>query len=127
MIASRALNDTLFEEQNPWYRNTLAKGFRFFQTIILGNSDTKDTQCGFKVFTKKSAQTIFKKLTIKRFAFDAEALYLAEKFRYTIKQLPVTIRKDHRKSRVNALTDPVNMFFALLKIRLNDILGKYSS
>lgn len=125
VIASRAHSDTLFEENNPWYRIVLAKGFRFFQTLLLGSSDIKDTQCGFKVFKKDVAFAIFEKVTIKRFAFDAEALFLAEKFHYAIKQLPVTILKDHRISRVNALTDPINMFVSLIRIRSNDLYGKY--
>jgi glycosyltransferase involved in cell wall biosynthesis len=125
VIASRALSKTIFEEYNPWYRVFLAKGFRFFHTLILGNSKTKDTQCGFKVFKKDVAQTIFRKVTIKRFAFDAEALFIATKLHYTVKQLPVTIHKDNRISRVNAITDPIDMLFALMKIRLKALLGKY--
>ncbi|MDD5083579.1 MAG: glycosyltransferase [Candidatus Moranbacteria bacterium] len=127
VIASRALQGTTFEEENPWYRIWLAKGFRFFQTLILGDLDVKDTQCGFKVFKRDAAQEIFKKVTIKRFAFDAEALFLAERLRYSIQQLPITIRRDHRVSRVNALSDPIDMLFALIKIRINACLGRYDN
>lgn len=127
VIASRALPKTIFEEDNPWYRIFLAQGFRFFQTLILGNSDIKDTQCGFKVFKREMAKKIFKQLTIKRFAFDAEALFLAKQFGYTIKQLPIIIHKDTRESHINAITDPINMLFALIKIRLNALLGRYDN
>lgn len=126
IIASRALAKTRFEENNPWYRLFLARGFRFFQTIILGKSRIKDTQCGFKVFKCNVAQHIFTQLTIKRFAFDAEALFLAKKFHYSIKQLPVTIHKDARQSHVNTILDPINMIFALIKVRFNDFFGKYT-
>ena len=126
IIASRALVKTHFEESNPWYRTCLAKGFRFFQFIILGRTRIKDTQCGFKVFKKDIAKHIFAKITIQRFAFDAEALFVARKFKYSIRQLPVTIHKDTRQSHVNAILDPINMIFALLKIRINDIRGLYN-
>ena len=125
IIASRALAKTHFEENNPWYRVFLAKGFRFSQNIILGKTRIKDTQCGFKVFKKEVAKRIFKHVTIQRFAFDAEALFLAKKYKYSVKQLPVTIHKDTRESHVNAILDPINMIFALLKIRVNALLGKY--
>jgi glycosyltransferase involved in cell wall biosynthesis len=125
VVASRALSKTHFEEANPWYRTFLAQGFRFFQTIVLGKSRIKDTQCGFKVFRLSIAHAIFSKVTVQRFAFDAEVLFLAKKFHTPIKQLPVTIRCDHRISRVNTLLDPINMFFALIKIRLNNLRGTY--
>lgn len=126
IIASRALVKTHFEESNPWYRMFLAKGFRFFQFIILGKTRIKDTQCGFKVFKKDVAKHIFAKVTIQRFAFDAEVLFLARKFKHSIRQLPVTIHKDTRQSHVNAILDPINMIFALLKIRINTLRGLYN-
>lgn len=126
LIASRSLPETMFEEKNPWYRTLLAKGFRILRAIILGSSNIEDTQCGFKTFKKDTAKRIFEYVTIKRFAFDAETLFIAEKFCYTIKQLPITVRKDHRISRVNAIIDPINMLFALIRIRINSLLGKYN-
>ncbi len=126
-IASRALQQTRFEENNPWYRVFLAKGFRFFSVLILGNSVIKDTQCGFKVFKANTAKDIFRRITIKRFAFDAEALFLAKRYGYTVKQLPVTIHRDTRESHVNAIIDPIDMLYALIKIRVNAILGTYDA
>lgn len=51
--------------------------------------DILDTQRGFKLFTKKSAEIIFKKLTTKRYLFDVEVLLLAKKNGFKIKELPV--------------------------------------
>ncbi len=47
-----------------------------------------DTQCGFKLFNLKSAQ-YFKKLTVFRWGFDFELLYLLKRDGYKIAELPV--------------------------------------
>ena len=39
----------------------------------------KDTQCGFKLFTRQAAQEIFLSLHIERWAFDVEVLYIAQR------------------------------------------------
>lgn len=47
---------------------------------ILGVKGIKDTQCGFKLMTRKTAQLIFPNLHIEKWAFDVELLYLAQVF-----------------------------------------------
>lgn len=124
-IASRLVPGTIFEEKAPWYRTVLARGFHLLQILLLGNFKYSDTQCGFKLFRRNIAQTIFERVRIKRFAFDAELLFLAKKFNFSVTVLPVTIKKDTRNTNVHVIQDPLNMLFALLKIRLNDWLGIY--
>jgi dolichyl-phosphate beta-glucosyltransferase len=127
VIASRILPETVFEEKVPWYRAFLAKGFQISQRILTGNADIPDTQCGFKAFNQTAAKHIFPLLSVKRFAFDAEIIFLAQRFGYSIKQLPVRIQKDNRQSHIHVFRDPLNMFFDLMKIRTYALLGKYPS
>lgn len=124
-IASRLISGSGFEESVPWYRVVMARGFHLLQILFLGNFEFSDTQCGFKLFRRETALELFRQATIRRFAFDAEILFLAAKAGKKVAILPVTVRKDPRNTNVDVLRDPVNMLFALLKIRLNDILGKY--
>lgn len=126
VIASRLIPGSRFEEPVPLYRTVLARGFYILQIIVLGNLKFPDTQCGFKLFRRTIALPLFQHLTVKRFAFDAELLFLAQKAKAKIATLPVTIRKDSRNTNVKALRDPINMFSALLKIRFNDWRGKYT-
>lgn len=91
--------------------------------IIIGLWEIKDTQRGFKCFSEKAAQNIFPKLTIKRFGFDPEILVLAKKLGYKIKEIPIVWINDSQ-SKVKFKTI-FEIFFELLKIRLNLILGKY--
>jgi dolichyl-phosphate beta-glucosyltransferase len=125
LIASRLLPETVFEEKVPWYRRILAKGFRIVQMVILGNFDIPDSQCGFKVFTSEAALRIFLLLQTKRFAFDAEALFLAKRLGFSVRQLPVTVRKDNRESHIRVFRDPLNMLADILRIRTAALLGKY--
>ena len=46
---------------------------------IIGNiKDVKDTQCGFKLFTRKAVSLIFMHQKIRRWSFDCELFKLAE-------------------------------------------------
>lgn len=125
-IASRLVSGSRFEEPAPRYRTLLARGFYILQMILLGNFEFSDTQCGFKLFRRSVALDLFRKITIKRFAFDAELLFLAKKANLKVAVLPVTILKDSRNTNVGILKDPIDMFFALLKIRWNEWAGKYN-
>jgi dolichyl-phosphate beta-glucosyltransferase len=51
----------------------------FIVRALIGIRDIKDTQCGFKLFTRKSAREIFYRMHLTRWAFDVEMLYLAQK------------------------------------------------
>ena len=125
-IASRLASGSNFEEPIPRYRVIMARCFHLLQMVLLGNFEFPDTQCGFKLFRRPIARTLFQKLTIKRFAFDAELLFLATRYNMRVVSLPVSIKKDPRNTNVHPLRDPINMLFALIKIRINQFLGYYS-
>ncbi len=107
-----------------WYRKIMERIFRLLRMIILNNWKVRDTQCGFKVFRTAIARKIFSMSTIKRFAFDAEIIFIAKKFGYSIKELPVVLQNPE-KSHVRIFCDPINMFFSLIEIRWNDLIRQY--
>lgn len=82
-----------------------------------------DTQCGFKMFARHT-QFIFDKLTIPGFAFDFELLFLAKKFDFKVKEVPVTWY-NNADSKVQWHDYP-RTFILMFKIRLNNLLGKYN-
>ncbi len=126
-IASRLVSGSHFEEPIPWHRTVMARSFHLLQILLLGNFEFSDTQCGFKLFRRDIALQLFRKLTIERFAFDAELLYLASKLNLSVAVLPVTVKKDSRNTNVKFLRDSINMLFSLFRIRLNDWTGRYRS
>ena len=124
VIASRFVPGLKILKPVLWHRKIMEKVFRILRMVILNSWKVKDTQCGFKVFRSDAAKRIFSMATINRFAFDSEVIFIAKKFGYSIKELPITLQNPPQ-SHVRLLRDPINMFFALLKIRFNDLGGVY--
>ena len=53
------------------------------------HNNIKDTQCGFKIFTKESAKLIFPTQHLERWAFDIELLYLCGVKRIPVKEIGI--------------------------------------
>lgn len=126
VIASRFVPGLRVVEPVLWYRKIMEKVFRLLRAIILNDWQVKDSQCGFKVFKRSSAIRIFNLSTISRFAFDSEVIFLAKKFHFSIKELPITLCNP-RVSHIRIFADSINMFFALFKIRINNFKGIYKN
>ncbi len=122
-IGSRWLNTDLQLRPQPLYRRAFGRIFNLALRLILG-LNFKDTQCGFKAFTRRSAQAIFPLQQIERWGFDPELLFIAEKQGFTVEEIPVAW--SHRDgTRINPLADGFKMFVEMLVIRWNSLCGKY--
>lgn len=75
-----------------------------------------DTQCGLKAYSAHAAREVFSRCETDGFAFDFEAIMLAESMGFTITQLPVKII-NHRESKVRVLRDSLKMFNDIIRIR----------
>ena len=84
---------------------------------ILGGFKLSDSQCGCKAFRKHAAKRIFSNATVDRFAFDFEALLIANKIGYKISEYPVKII-NHGESKVNVLRDSFKMLSDLYKMKV---------
>ena len=58
------------------HRNFLMRGFRLLVSAVAGDS-VKDTQCGFKLFTRAGARALFGNQRLQRWCFDVELVHLA--------------------------------------------------
>ncbi len=75
-----------------------------------------DTQCGFKAFRGDLAKALFAALTIGRFGFDIELLYLVRRWHLKLHRLPIVMA--HRPgSTVRVLPDSLRMLRDILRIR----------
>ncbi|MBQ2696049.1 MAG: glycosyltransferase family 2 protein [Clostridia bacterium] len=108
----------------PWYRKLMSKGFGFFVTLVLGLKE-KDTQCGFKAFKKEAAQNIFKRMTLSGWGFDVEMIFLAEKLRYSIERIKVSLFHEKTGSKVKAFHDTFKMMKEVFSVRKNYKKGNY--
>jgi dolichyl-phosphate beta-glucosyltransferase len=98
-IASRAVSGAHLEKRQSILRESSG---RFFNLLVrfLHLPGIKDTQCGFKLFSAAAAEAAFRDSTLDGFAFDVEALVLARRAGFTIREVPVTWRNDEQ-SRVS--------------------------
>lgn len=110
-------------------RQSLARQFlgRIFNVLLrmLLRLNFKDTQCGFKAFRREAARAIFPLQRIEGWGFDPEILFLANRSRFRIVEVPVRWGHDTR-TRINPLVDGSRMVSDMLLIRWNSILGRYS-
>ena len=107
----------------PYLRHLMGRVFNAL-VRVLAVPGIQDTQCGFKAFAGGCARDIFSRQTIAGFGFDVEILYLARKGGYGIREVPVTWVY-RASSRVDPLRDTIRMFVDVLRVRLNDLRGKY--
>lgn len=117
--------DTLIAKIRGWLFTTLVQ--------IVALPGIKDSQCGFKSFTRESAKKIFSSLIVAQptkiaggymGAFDVEVLFLARKFRYRIDQVSVAWTR-YVSNRLNIWREPAMMARDTFRVRLYDILGRY--
>ena len=88
VIASRRHPESFIAcRQNP-ARESIGRTFNALVRVMIG-LPYRDTQCGFKCFTRSAAKEIFSRARIDRFSFDVEILLIARAMGYAIKEIPV--------------------------------------
>jgi len=71
-------------------RNFLMHGFHALVRFVAGVRNVKDTQCGFKLFSRDAARMLFENCRLRRWAFDVELFYLAQRLSLPVKEVSVT-------------------------------------
>lgn len=122
VIGSRAAAGAVIKKKQSWYRVVLGRlGNWLIRCLLL--PDIRDTQCGFKLLEAKIAKRIFRLLTVERWGFDFELLFLGRKFGAHIREVPVTW-SDQNRSKITAGAYGRTLL-ELLKIKLNEAKGLY--
>jgi dolichyl-phosphate beta-glucosyltransferase len=116
-IGSRDVQGSELIKHQSWLREMGGKTFNKLVQLI-AVPGIHDTQCGFKLFTRSAAQSIFSRCTVEHFAFDVEVLYVAIRiFGYRVAETP--IRWAHQEgSSVVFWRDAFRMAKTLFKIRM---------
>ncbi len=114
VIGSLGLPEAQYDKRKFFLRMVAGRiGNWFIQFLLLWG--IYDTQRGFKLFTRRVAEAIFTKVTIWGWGFDVEALALARKFSFKIKELPV-VWTDQEGSKIGFWAYP-EVLWQVVKIR----------
>ncbi len=109
-------------EHNGWHRRIFGSLSKFLIRVAT-TPGIYDTQRGFKLFTKRTAETVFPLQEIKRFGFDVELLSIAQLHGFSIKEMPVVW--DNPAGSTVRLRAYFDSLIELGKIYMNIIRGAY--
>ncbi len=122
VIGSRTAKGSTLDPPQPLSHQIPGKlGNLFIQLMLLPG--IWDTQCGFKAFREDAAEKIFQGMRIARWGFDVEALALARRYGYRIKEVPVHWMNDIR-SHVSAAAY-LQVLVEVMRIKWWMIRGEY--
>jgi len=121
VIGSRALANSQITVRQNIAKVSLGRLGNALIRLVLG-LPFKDTQCGFKLFRRK-VQDIFRVMTLDRWGFDFELLFLASQKGYKIHESPV-VWENNFDSKVRA-SSYFSTFFDMIKVRIRYLIGTY--
>lgn len=114
-FGSRHHPESVIPEAQPLRRQLGGRAINL-AARALGLTSSRDTQCGFKVLRRDAASYLFPLVRDNGFAFDIELLYLAERLRYSVIEVPVTW--SHRDgSTVSPVRDGLAILRTMVSIR----------
>jgi dolichyl-phosphate beta-glucosyltransferase len=107
----------------PLSRALISRAFNLIvQALLLPG--IRDSQCGFKAFTRGAAEDLFGRLTLGGWGFDAELLFLARKRGWKIREVPV--RWIHSPgTRMRPFRNALQMMRDLVRVRWQYLTGVY--
>ena len=109
----------------PEYRHIMG---RVLNTIVklTAVNQFEDTQCGFKLFSRKAADDLFHIQRMNGIGFDVELVFLAVKRGYKIYEMPITWYFD-ADSRMKLFKDTLHILQEIWEIRRNWQQGVYDA
>ncbi|KAL7670648.1 hypothetical protein ACOME3_005579 [Neoechinorhynchus agilis] len=123
ICGSRVETEDQVVVERSMFRNILTNGFHVFVRVF-GVSNVKDTQCGFKLFPRATAELLFKNLHLKRWAFDVELLYVAEQLKIQADEVAISW-KEVSGSKVIPFFTWISMAYDIFRMWFKYNVGIY--
>ncbi len=122
VIGSRKTRGALIMVRQAWYKELAGRcGNLVIRSLAVPGIE--DTQAGFKMFTRRSAEAIFPRQTIERWGYDIELLAIARQLGFRIREVPIVwINAPGSKVRMNAYLEVLS---EVCRIRRNMKSGLY--
>lgn len=121
VLGSRSVQGSEVAQRQPFYREMMGRTFNLI-IRILGIHGLHDTQCGFKLLAGDVARRLFAEMTIERFAYDVELVWLARRHGYRVVEVGVRWT-DHPSSKVDPVSDSLRMLWDVLALRWRAFRG----
>jgi len=116
VIASRYIKGSVVRPRFSFRRIVVSRIFNFLvRTLFFFNF--RDTQCGAKVFKKEVIKEVLPRLSMSQWAFDIDLLYNINKLGFRVKEIP-TFWKDQKESKLNLKKASIQMFLAVIQLRI---------
>lgn len=123
VIGSRRDKEAVIKKRQPFYRIIPGQVYIFLANLLF-SVNIRDYNCGFKGYKEEVAKKLFSKQIMDDWSFDAELIFLARKYGFKIKTVPV-VWVNKPASKVKLIKDSFKSFLNLLRIRRNDLMGLY--
>jgi glycosyltransferase involved in cell wall biosynthesis len=88
VVGSRLAQGARVSRQQPLRRRVVGLGFLTLTHLMLGRL-THDVYCGFKLWRADAAQAVFERVKVDGWVFDAEALAIAQRFGYRVREVGI--------------------------------------
>lgn len=124
VFGSRDMDDSASLVERQLLRTLASQVFRGIVTFLVSRQ-IRDTQCGLKIFSQPAARAIFSRSTIKGFAFDAEAVFLAHRLNLRLRKVPVTLINEYA-STISLSRNAVPMLMDVVRVRWRALQGRYN-
>jgi dolichyl-phosphate beta-glucosyltransferase len=128
-IACRVLPESRYEMSPTFFHYLYTRHLqsRIFNALVraLLLRDVLDSQAGLKGFTALAAETVFPRVTIDGFGFDVEALFIAQRHGFAVRQTAVHFRYEDEPTTVRLVQSAITMGLDLLRVRRNEWRGRY--
>jgi dolichyl-phosphate beta-glucosyltransferase len=121
-IGSRALDRGLVKVHQPLMREISGRAFNMVMRMVTG-LPFRDTQCGFKLFRKDAAQSIFSRQIEDGFSFDVEDLLIAQVL--GLRSIEVPVEWSNVEGTKVSLSQGIKSFTDLVRIRGRAVRGNY--
>ncbi|XP_065202568.1 dolichyl-phosphate beta-glucosyltransferase [Planococcus citri] len=123
VCGSRAHLEQEAVASRSFFRTILMYGFHFLVWMFTVRT-IKDTQCGFKLFTREAATQCFYNQHVERWAFDVEILYIANRFHIPISEIAVNW-VEIEGSKIVPIFSWIQMAFDLFMIWFRYFIGAW--
>ena len=105
-------------------RRVTGRVFNTITALFVLHGRRRDTQCGFKAFSRDAARLLFSRGRVDGFAFDVELFVLADRYGLDVLEVPVSLANT-ASSTVRVAPDTVAMLRDLARIRRYAARGVY--